>query len=138
MKTCSAGLSFLSNITQMVQIGQELSESREVMRGVPQGSVLGPLLFIIYINDLPDTTTCTSKFFVDDAKIYEVINNYHDCEAFQQDISDIEGWSVRWQMGFNLAKCKCMKLDRCPIAYRYSLTDPEGNPYYLDQVQSEK
>jgi hypothetical protein len=41
-------------------------------------------------------------------------------------------------MGFNLAKCKCMKLGRCPIAYRYSLTDPEGNPYYLDEVQSER
>ena len=78
--------------------------------GIPQGSVLGPILFTIYINDLPDTLINTTKLFADDTKIYSVIKNDADIKSLQNDLDKLATWSKKWQLTFNKNKCKHIHL----------------------------
>ena len=78
--------------------------------GIPQGSVLRPLLFLIYFNDLPQEVKSTIKLFANDTKIYRVIKSDRDSEILQNDLLDIMKWSEKWQLPFNLTKCKIMHL----------------------------
>jgi hypothetical protein len=89
---------FLEDRSQRVVINGSKSPWSEVTSGIPQGSVLGPILFVIYINDLPETVSCGIKLFADDTKVYRPIKNTHDCEALQSDIDNLEQWSEKWQM----------------------------------------
>ena len=87
--------SFLTNRTQQVLLEGNMSSSINVTSGVPQGSVLGPLLFLIYINDLPDyiQNNSTVKLFADDTIIYHPINNQQDSVALQEDLTPYSGGS---------------------------------------------
>ena len=67
------------------------------------GSVLGPILFLIYVNDLPEIVTSTVKLFADDT-IYRKIQNIHDSEELQRDLDKLMNWSQRWQLPFNMGK----------------------------------
>lgn len=87
---------FLSDRQQRVMINGIASEWTEVTSGVPQGSVLGPLLFILYINDLPDIVKTHCKLFADDAKIYKEINNIEDFEDIQCDLYKLCQWTAKW------------------------------------------
>ena len=100
--------SFLCGRTQAVNVDGVLSEWLKVISGVPQGSVIGPLLFVIFINDLPDEVKHNlCKLFADDCKLYGVVE--HDGEdMIQDDINHMESWSKRWQLMFNASKCKVM------------------------------
>ena len=129
---------YLSNRSQRVRINNTLSDSKPVTSGVPQGSVIGPLLFLIYINDMPDETDCTSKLFADDAKAYETTTTIQECEGFQLSINSFTGWSVTWQMTFNATKCKHMRLGRQQLDFAYHMVDKEGNIHTLESVSSEK
>ena len=81
-----------------IVVGNDMSDFKPVKSGVPQGSVLGPLLFILYINDLPDNVVSMCKIFADDTKIYSnTLNQY----ALQQDIYSLFNWSRKWQFPFN-------------------------------------
>ena len=97
---------FLCNRKQWVVINGKFSHWIHVTSGIPQGSVLGLILFLIFINYLPDVLNCCMKLFADDAKLYMPITNSHDEEILQQnlDISDI--WAEIWDMDFNTKKCK--------------------------------
>ena len=77
------------------------------LSGVPQGSVMGPLLFLIYINDLPDYVN-SCKIFADDMKIYAKVGNVADVEIIQKDIDELLEWSRTWLLNFNAGKCKVM------------------------------
>ena len=70
---------FLSNRSQKVIINGTSSDNRPVTSGVPQGTVLGPILFLIYINDIANNLNCSIRLFADDCIIYSVINNISDC-----------------------------------------------------------
>ena len=72
-----------------------------------QGSVLGPLLFIIFINDLPDCVKSAIKIFADDTKIYREIKDQNDIKQLQNDIDSLKKWSRDWQLLFSASKCKC-------------------------------
>ena len=76
---------FLTNRIQAVKVNNKVSEYVPVKSGVPQGSVLGPVLFLLYVNDLVDLfgPGLTAKLFADDVKIYAVINDVNDTVAFQ-------------------------------------------------------
>jgi len=72
-----------------------------VLSGVPQGSVLGPILFLIYINEIDVTVACKVLKFADDTKIYRVVNSQEDIESLRNDLKNLVKWSVDWQMLFN-------------------------------------
>ena len=101
---------FLTNRNQRVQIRGSYSDWSPVTSGVPQGSILGPVMFLIYVNDIPDIITSTAKLFADDTKIYRQINNVEDSTALQIDLTTLDLWADRWQMNFNPTKCEVMRI----------------------------
>jgi exonuclease III len=106
---------FLSDRRQRVIINDCVSGWLGCTSGVPQGSVLGPILFLVYINDLPDCVKYSDIFlYADDAKILKCINCMLDCIHFQIDIDAIVAWCVSWQLKLNVSKC---------LFIRYGLVD---------------
>ena len=87
-------------------MGDIVSEWRDILSGVPQGSVLGPLLFVIYINDLPDGLENVFKMYADDSKVIAEVGE-NDCNL-QRDIIRIKEWCDKWSMCLNAGKCKIM------------------------------
>jgi retron-type reverse transcriptase len=77
---------FLTRRYQQVSINGETSNQKEVTSGIPQGSVLGPILFVIYINDLPEAVESAAYLFADDTKIFRVINSLDDQHILQNDL----------------------------------------------------
>ena len=106
--------SFLTNRTQQVLLEGNMSSPINVTSGVPQGSVLCPLLFLIYINDLPDyiknIDNSTVKLFADDTIIYHPITNQQDTNALQQDPDALQRWESDWLMHFHPKKCQTMHI----------------------------
>ena len=92
--------SFLSGRTQQVVIEGETSNSAPVVSGVPQGTVLGPLLFLIFINDLPEHIQSKVRLFADDCIVYREINSKADCEILQEDLHALERWKSTWAIEF--------------------------------------
>ena len=97
---------FLNNRRQRVIVGNESSPWENVTSGIPQGSVLGPILFTIFINDMPDQVKSVMKLFADDAKICRAIESMDDVETLQADIDKLFYWSRKWQLPLNISKCK--------------------------------
>ena len=75
---------------------------------MPQGSVLGPVLFLLYVNEIPNVVQSEMKMFADDAKMYRVITKDHGAESLQKDVDNLEKWSETWLLEFNTSKCKVM------------------------------
>ena len=114
------------------------SESKPVLSGVPQGSVVGPLLFVIYVNDLPEESFNDTEMFADDTKNFGPVNSQESEQTRQNDLDNLQRWTIKWQMGFNLAKCYHMRLGQRPITHQYYLSDSNGTPHYLNSVDTEK
>ena len=103
---------FLTNRTQKVVVDGSSSESARVKSGVPQGTVLGPLLFLTYINDLPSTVSSQVRLFADDCLLYRPIKCRADQEKLQRDLSALQDWADRWGMCFNPSKCSVLRVSR--------------------------
>lgn len=103
---------FLKDRRQRVLVNGICSDWSGVTSGVPQGSVLGPLLFVIFINDLPDTISNESKIYLyaDDTKIYRGIRGVDDMERLQRDVDGMKVWSEQWLLPFHPMKCKYMRI----------------------------
>ena len=129
---------FLSNRFQRVVLNGHLSSWAQVVSGVPQGSVLGPLLFILYVNDIPDLIKCNVRMFADDTKIYSVIRSFDDHLRLQSDVNQLLEWSHLWLLRFNIAKCKFMRIGNS-AAFPYSMFDSTSNlSLEISEVQEEK
>ena len=122
-KTLSWIKSFLDNRTQTVVIEGKQSHTAPVTSGVPQGSVLGPILFLAYINDLPDNITSQVRLFADDTVVYAAISRMDDSLALQRDLDTLQTWENKWDMEFNPSKCQVLQLTRArkPIPTSYYL-----------------
>ena len=104
--------SFLVGRQQKVTINGNDSKWLPVTSGIPQGSVLGPLLFVIFINDLPDNLDSDAYMFADDTKVYRIITAQQDTLKLQCDVCKLEEWSAIWLVGFNGPKCVHMHIGR--------------------------
>jgi len=99
--------SFLSNRKMRVRVNNTLSSWILVLSGIPQGSILGPLLFIIFINDLPGYCDILSNIFLsaDDAKLFHHIKSELDCTLLQNMINKVQLWIDNWHLSLNVDKC---------------------------------
>ena len=97
---------FLLERKQAVTIEGHKSSFQEVISGVPQGTVLGPLMFLIYINDIANNISPGThiRLFADDCVLYRVIQSLQDTGILQKDLTSLTDWSTTWQMSFNTAK----------------------------------
>ena len=119
--------SFLTGRVQRVKVDSAASEWRNVTSGIPQESVLGPILFVIYINDMPEAVknASTAAMFVDDTKLYRRTDTPNGPAELQEDLDCIFNWSDTWQMKFQPTKCKVLSLghrqeNEVPKLYLYS------------------
>ena len=103
---------FLTNRTHQVLVNGSHSETQIVTSGVPQGTVLGPLLFLLYINDIENNLTSKITLFADDSALYRKIDTLADSHSLQQDILRLQYWADKWQMKFNIKKCKLLRITK--------------------------
>ena len=102
--------SFLTNRIQKVVVNGEELDWKSVTSGIPQGSVLGPLMFVIFINDLPDIVNSDIYLFADDTKVFKNIQNMMDSNILQNDLNIMSLWSDTWLLKFHPDKCKHMNI----------------------------
>ena len=114
---------FLKDRTQYVSVNGSRSTNSPVTSGVPQGSVLGPILFIYYINDLPTVTNCDLKIFADDTKAFTTVKSPDDQLKLQKCINDLTEWTTRWLLKFNSTKCKVLHIGDNNPGYKYYINE---------------
>ena len=117
--------SFLIGREQYVEIRGSKSSKLRVTSGVPHGSVLGPVLFLLYMNDLLNQLECPVLLFADDAKIYREIVSQESYEAMQRDLERLENWSNVWLLKFNPEKCTTMHLGHRNPRYVYQMDNTD-------------
>ncbi|CAH1263510.1 CSMD3 [Branchiostoma lanceolatum] len=105
---------------QAVVVNGERSDFVRVRSGVPQGSVLGPLLFLIYINDLPSNLTSPSRLFADDTAAYNTVTSPEDQGVLQKDLERLADWENRWDMEFHPGKCQTLRVTRSRSTFQHS------------------
>jgi ribonucleases P/MRP protein subunit RPP40 len=127
---------FVTGRSFSVRVGEKCSEERAVLSGVPQGSVLGPLLFLAFVADLPGLASEGSRIrmFADDTKIYRNIRSVADEDALQNDLNEIYSWCDKWLLDLNVKKCKSMRIGPHSGVRSYELGEGET----LDCVMSER
>jgi len=127
---------FLMPRTMRVGIRNAFSDWLDVISGVPQGSVLGPLLFLLYVNDLPKWITTNIRMFADDTKLWRKIKTGCDSQQLQNDLDSLIKWSTIWQLKFNPNKCNVMHVGH-EVDTRYFITDGDSR-VELVTVEEEK
>ena len=117
--------SFLSNRKQLVKVGDQQSQESNVISGVPQGSVLGPVLFLIYVSDISGLVKNFISLFADDTKLYTYLldetadSNKHTPQSIQNDINLVAHWSEMMQMNFNIDKCNSLHMGSNNAKHQY-------------------
>ena len=118
-------MDYLSGRRQRVVVDGATSSWAPVTSGVPQGSLLGPILFVIFINDLPDILPdeTLAALYADDTKLYKSITSVGDCENLQQALTDLDQWNHENNPDLNESKCKVLTITRrkSPRTYAYHM-----------------
>ena len=122
-RTLSCIKAFLNGRSQTVILEGDCSEEVPVTSGVPQGSILGPVLCLIYINDLPDKVKSQVRLFADDMAAYLAITKLAESEQLQADLDILQEWEITWNMQFNPSKCQVIHITRShsPLPTKYTL-----------------
>ena len=122
--TCTIGLLITCVVVLSVSLSM-VSGWSEVTSGVPQGSILGPMLFLLFINDLLDviSSSTSTGLYADDTKLYKAITSHEDCDHLQEALSYADGWNEQSNIDFNASKCKILTISRriIPIEAKYYL-----------------
>uniref|UniRef100_A0A8C5MLW7 Reverse transcriptase domain-containing protein n=1 Tax=Leptobrachium leishanense TaxID=445787 RepID=A0A8C5MLW7_9ANUR len=127
--TCSWIENWLKDRVQRVVINGTFSRWTPVVSGVPQGSVIGPILFNLFINDLEIGIESHVSVFADDTKLGKVIQCEQDVTSLQRDLDRLGDWALKWQMRFNLDKCKVMHFGVKNTQAIYTLNGTELGKY---------
>jgi hypothetical protein len=122
--------SFLQNRSMRVVVEGKHSDNAHVDSGVPQGTVLGPLLFLCHINDLPECVKSQVRLSADDCLLYREIKSLQDHQTLQEDLKSLGLWTDKWGMKFNAKKCYIMSM-RQKSSYFYQL-----DQHILEQVKT--
>ena len=128
---------WLKNRKQRVVLNGKESDWADVLSGVPQGSVLGPILFLIFINDIDNAIDCVTTFmkkFADDTKIASVVDDLTQSQKFQEQIDSLMRWGEIWQMSFNFDKCVVMHLGHKNLRHTY---DMNGVPIKITNCEKD-
>ena len=129
---------FLDNRAQAVKVRNVMSKPVPVASGVPQGSVLGPALFLVFINDIVDQVEHGRlMLFADDAKKFQEVDVYQHAVNFQNDINSLTEWADHWKLEFNVSKCKIMHLGKTSLEAQYYM-EVDKCKIPVQEVESEK
>ena len=119
--------SFLNGRKQCVVIDGKASEPTNVLSGVPQGTVLGPLFFLVYINDISKNLTPGTKIrlFADDSLLYRTIRSSIDSQILQKDLNTLQHWEKLWKIEFHPGKCNLLRITNksTPVNFTYHIHD---------------
>ena len=127
---------YLSDRRHRVIVQGTPSDWQDVTSGIPQGSVLGPVMFVVYINDLPSWIQSRILLFADDTKLYRRITCPADRDALQEDVQSMDDWSETWLLKYSAPKCKSMTVSRSGEQNPEHIYTLRGTN--LDQVATEK
>ena len=119
---------FLKDRTQQVNVNGETSKEAAVTSGIPQGGVLGPLLFVMYINDLPQHVSNQVRIFADDTKLFTQSDHDETRQSLQNDLDSLHQWSSDWLLKFHPKKCCVMYMGKDSKEHTYTMkeTHPDG------------
>ena len=129
---------FLSNRKQRVRVNGCQSQWAPVLSGIPQGSILGPILFSLFVNDLPGEVQSLISMFADDTKIYIPLTADDSADQLQADLWKLETWAGIMQMKFHPLKCKIMHLGRNNNKKDYYMHNEDGTMHKLEVTELEK
>ena len=115
---------YLENRVQIVKVGNSFSNPENVLSGVPQGTVFGPLLFIPFTNEIPLVIKSSNiSVYADDTKIYKEIKSIDDCIALDSDVKSVNEWALNWQLKINPLKSSLLHIPSKSFDYNYSIDD---------------
>ena len=126
---------FLKARKQQVKVNGKSSQWEEILSGIPQGTVLGPILFLLYINDLPELVASLLFLIADDSKIWRTIDNLEDITTLQEDLQIMFEWSKQWLLEFHPDKLKHLHIakDHTNPSYNYHLGDIVSKITHLEK-----
>ncbi|MCS5550755.1 MAG: reverse transcriptase domain-containing protein [Gammaproteobacteria bacterium] len=132
---------FLTTRTMRTIVEGEHSKETSVDSGVPQGTVLGPIMFLCHINDLPDGIKSSIRLFADDCLLYRTIKTEEDHRILQADLKELERWANKWGMRFNAKKCYILSINnkssRLYTLEDHILQEVQDNPYLGLQISND-
>ena len=127
--------SWLSSDSQQVVLDDQVADPVPVLSGVPQGSVLGRILFLIFINDLPENIKYSVRLFMDDCILHRNIHSLQDRLILLNNLDSLAFWEADWQMQFNVARCHSMSVT-LHYSHKHILHDYTLHQQTLEKVQS--